>query len=211
MSEGWAIFAAVAVAHALGVASPGPDFAIVIRQTLAHGRRIGVVTALGIGSGILFHVAWGMFGLAWAVERFPALLDVLRYGGAGFLLWMGLQALRSKPQSSPSDSPESPKDVASVSAAYAVGLATNLLNPKAFLFFVALCSSVVTAGASPLLRLALGLWMALATAGWFGFVAFTVGHRAVRIRLSAHAHRIDHVMGCLLIGLAAAVAFSKDL
>ena len=96
MTEPWAIFGAVAAAHALGVSSPGPDFAVVVRQTLAHGRRIGVATALGIGSGICLHVAWGMFGLDWAVTRFPPLLDVLRYGGAAVLLWIGFKALRSQ-------------------------------------------------------------------------------------------------------------------
>jgi threonine/homoserine/homoserine lactone efflux protein len=87
MTEAWAIFGAVAATHALGVSSPGPDFDVIVRQTLVHGRGIGVATALGIGSGILFHVAWGMFGLGWAVDRFPGLLDVLRYGGAAVLLW----------------------------------------------------------------------------------------------------------------------------
>ena len=80
------LFALVAGAHLLAVSSPGPDFAMVARQTLAHGRSTGVWTALGIGSGIAFHVAWAMFGLGWVVERFPLLLEVLRYGGAAFLL-----------------------------------------------------------------------------------------------------------------------------
>lgn len=203
MNDAWAIFGAVAAAHALGVASPGPDFAVVIRQTLAHGRRVGIITALGIGSGILLHIAWGMFGLGWAVLRFPALIELLRYGGAAFLLWIGLKALRSAPID-PAAAGAGPA-AASVSGAYAVGLATNLLNVKALLFFVALCSSVVTAGASPTLRLGLGLWMALATAAWFSVVACTVGHAAVRRRLLRHAHRIDHAMGVVLIALAAAV------
>lgn len=208
MTEAWAIFGAVAAAHALGVSSPGPDFAVIVRQTLAHGRSVGVATALGIGSGILFHVAWGMFGLGWAVERFPGLLDVLRYGGAAVLLWIGLKALRSQPMLTPSG--EIAPDAASVPSAaraYGLGLATNLLNAKALLFFVALCSSVVTAGTPTLLRLVLGLWMVIATAAYFSFVAWTIGHPAVRRRLLVHAHRIDRVMGVLLIGLALAIAF----
>ena len=71
------------------------------------------------------------------------------------------------------------------------------------LFFVALCSSVIAAGATPMLRGLLGLWMVLATAAYFAFVAWTVGHPAVRRRLLAHAHRIDRAMGVILIALAA--------
>lgn len=208
MSEAWAIFGAVAAAHALGVASPGPDFAVVIRTSLAHGQRAGVFTALGIASGIVLHVGWGMFGLGWAVLRFPALLDVLRYGGAAYLFWMGVQALRSRPASTASQGEDAHRLTGSLAHAYTTGVATNLLNAKALLFFVALCSSVITAGASPTLRIALGLWLVLATAAWFSVVACTVGHPTLRTRLSEKAHRIDHAMGLLLIALALGVAVS---
>lgn len=208
MSEGWAIFGAVVLAHALGVASPGPDFAVVIRNSLAQGRRAGVFTALGIGSGIVVHVAWGMFGLGWAVQRVPALLEVLRYGGAAYLFWMGVQTLRSKPASPAAASGIAAAPRSALARAYLAGLATNLLNAKALLFFVALCSSVLAAGASPALRLALGLWLVLATAAWFSVVACTAGHPKLRARLSAQAHRIDQAMGVLLIGLAIGIAAS---
>lgn len=208
MSEGWAIFGAVAAAHALGVASPGPDFAVVIRNSLAQGQRAGVFTALGIGSGIVFHVGWGMFGLGWAVQRFPALLDTLRYGGAAYLFWMGVQALRSQPARSAAQSEHVQHAGPSLARAYLTGLATNLLNAKALLFFVALCSSVITAGASPTLRIGLSLWLVLATAAWFSIVACTAGHPKLRSRLVSQAHRIDHAMGLLLIALALGVALS---
>ena len=203
MSEPWAIFGAVVAAHALGVSSPGPDFAVVVRQTLAHGRRAGIATALGIGSGILGHVGWGMFGLGWAVARAPMLLEVLRYGGAAVLLWIGVKALRSQPLSADDGPRTGAHAEAAPLRAWTLGLATNLLNAKAMLFFVALCSSVIAAGATPMLRGLLGLWMVVATAAWFAFVAWTVGHPAVRRRLLAHAHRIDRAMGVILIALAA--------
>lgn len=202
MSEPWAIFGAVVAAHALGVSSPGPDFAVVVRQTLAHGRRAGIATATGIGSGILVHVGWGMFGLGWAVERVPVLLDVLRYGGAAVLLWIGWKALHSPPLSAAKATGTGAAAESAPLRAWTLGLATNLLNAKAMLFFVALCSSVIAAGATPILRGLLGLWMVLATAAYFAFVAWTVGHPAVRRRLIAHAHRIDRVMGVILIALA---------
>ena len=206
MNEPWTIFGAVVAAHALGVSSPGPDFAVVLRQTLAHGRRAGIATALGIGSGILVHVGWGMFGLGWAVERIPSLLDVLRYGGAALLLWIGFKALRSQPLAAGDGPVASAGAEAAPLRAWTLGLATNLLNAKAMLFFVALCSSVLAAGATPLLRATLGLWMVFATAAYFAFVAWTVGHPAIRRRLLAHAHRIDRAMGVILIALAVWVA-----
>ena len=197
------LFLFVASAHALGVASPGPDFAMVVRQTLAYGRRIGVITACGIGSGILFHVAWGLFGLGWVLDRFPSFLEVLRYAGAAFLLWIGLKAIRAQPMGASADDagPLEP----SAGKAFGIGLLTNVLNAKAMLFFVALFSVVLAQQIALPFRLFLGAWLAASTAAWFSFVAFTVGHAAIRGRLLRHAHRIDRAMGAILIVLAVLV------
>ncbi|WP_420465532.1 LysE family transporter [Panacagrimonas sp.] len=210
MTDPWTLFAAVALAHALGVASPGPDFAVVMRQTLAHGRTGGVLTACGIGSGIVFHVAWGMFGLGWAVENLPGLLPLLRYGGAAFLLWMGVQALRTRPAQT-TDPLTAHLNKRGAWRHYGIGLATNLLNVKALLFFVALCSSVITVDTPVWLRLGLSLWLVLATVAWFSFLACTVGHPALRRRLGAISHHIDHAMGLVLIALALAVLLNARM
>jgi threonine/homoserine/homoserine lactone efflux protein len=197
------LFATIAIAHALAVASPGPDLAIVTRQTLAHGRAAGLRTALGIASGISFHVAYGMFGLGWAIERFPSLLIALRLIGALLLLWIGWSAVRAKPaglsiSTTPNVQPAARRD-------YAVGLFTNVLNVKAMLFFVALCSAVITGETPAWLKLALGGWMIAATGAWFCFIAWTLGHPGLRERLRRNAHRIDHAMGAILLALGAAM------
>lgn len=200
---GGSLFATVAAAHLLAVMSPGPDFAVVTRQTLMGGRAAGIWTALGIGSGICFHVAWAMFGLGWVVARLPVVLELMRYAGAAFLLWFGLRALRAQPAPVVVGDTAAPVARRSALGDYGVGLATNILNPKAMLFFVALCSAVITQDTPIVLRLAVGLWMVLTTAAWFSLVSVTLGHPGVRARLRAQAHWIDRAMGALLIALAA--------
>lgn len=194
-----ALFGAVALAHLLAVMSPGPDFAMVTRQTLAYGRSAGAWTALGIGCGICVHVGWGMFGLGWLIERFPLLLEALRYGGAAFLLWMGSRALRAQPAAAVAG--EAPAAAGDGLRHFGIGFATNLLNPKAMLFFVALCSAVITGQTPWPLRVALGLWIVLTTILWFCAVSFTLGHPRIRGALQAHAHWIDRAMGALLVAL----------
>jgi threonine/homoserine/homoserine lactone efflux protein len=203
-SSGWAIFSAVAAAHALGVMSPGPDFAMVVRQSLAQGRGAGVWTAAGIGSGILFHVGYGLFGLSWLVQQLPAALQLIAVAGALFLIWMGSQALRAQPLPAQS---ETGIDGTPRSSAHHfwVGLATNVLNPKATLFFVALFTAVVSGPVSTPLKLALALWLPLTTFGWFATVALMLSHPALRRALRAHAHQLDHAMGVILIALGALV------
>lgn len=201
MSGGeWALFATIALAHALGVASPGPDFAMVVRQSLAFGRGAGVWTAAGIGSGIFFHVGYGLFGLGWLTQRYPQSLAAIGVAGAAFLLLMGSQALRARPL------PEGPEELPPAQPGdrlkfFGIGVLTNVLNPKAMLFFVALFTAVLTSPTSLPMTLAIGLWLPLATFGWFAFVATMLGNVATRRRLRHAAHWIDRAMGVVLIAL----------
>lgn len=199
------LFAAVAAAHALAVMSPGPDLAVVSRQTLAHGRAAGVRTALGIGCGIAFHVAYGLFGVSWAIAQLPALLGTLKLIGAGLLLWIGGKAIRAQPQPDllPSMNLRRP-----ALHDFSIGFVTNVSNVKAMLFFIALCSTVIAGNTSTALKLALGGWMILATALWFSLVAITLGHPSIRASLAASAHWIDRIMGAILLALAAAMLIS---
>ncbi len=59
----WTEFLTVALVHLLAVASPGPDFAIVLRESVSNGRHAGIWTALGVGSGILLHVGYCLLGI----------------------------------------------------------------------------------------------------------------------------------------------------
>lgn len=203
----WALFGAVAAAHALGVMSPGPDFAIVIRAALTQGRAAGVWTAAGIGSGILFHVAYGLFGLRWLTQRFPWSLDAIALAGAAFLIWMGSSALRAQPMTA-----EMPVNAETTRGDwkrhYGVGLATNVLNPKATLFFVALFTTVVSGPVSMPMMVVLAIWLPLSTFGWFATVAVMLSHAGLRSGLQRHAHRIDRAMGAVLIALGLAVIAS---
>lgn len=201
------IFFTVALAHLLAVMSPGPDLAMITRQTLAYGRSAGIWTALGIGSGISFHVAWAMFGMGWMLERFPMLLDILRYGGALFLIYMGSQAIRAKPLAADASGDEK-AEPGSNAHHFGIGVLTNALNPKALLFFMALCSAIIT-GATPVwLRLALGFWMVVSTAVWFSMVSITLGHPRVRQRLIKSGYLIDRTMGAILLALGIGMILS---
>ena len=199
------LFSTAAAAHLLAVSSPGPDFAVVTRQTLAHGRAAGLATAWGIAAGIVFHVAYALFGLGWLLQKLPMLIELLRYAGAAFLLWMGFKALRAPAATAAAAT------AAGVPAArndFWIGFTTNLLNPKATLFFVALCSALVTTPTPLHLKLGLAAWITITTGLWFSLVAVTLGHARIRGALQAHAHWIDRGMGLLLIALALTMLFA---
>ena len=71
----WAEFLTIAVAHLFAVASPGPDFAVVLRQSVLGGSRTGIWTSLGVGSAILLHVAYCLLGVALLLAQSPSLFN----------------------------------------------------------------------------------------------------------------------------------------
>lgn len=199
-----ATFASIALIHALGVMSPGPDFAVIMRQSLRFGWRVAILTAVGIGSGIFLHVALTLFGITALMQVAPWSLMVLQLLGAGFLAWLGWQGLHAQPASIHSEAP-----VPSRKQAYLIGLATNALNVKALLFFSALFSSLLAnEQTSVALQLTLLIYLPLATAVLFAVIAVLIGNPWVRQRLQSKGYWLDRIMGALLLLLSIYVVAS---
>ena len=82
MHDAWVEFAKVAVVHLLAVASPGPDFALVLKQSLSRGRHVAICTSLGIGSAILLHVSYSLLGLGLLLRESETWFNAVKYAGA---------------------------------------------------------------------------------------------------------------------------------
>ncbi len=208
MSGGyWPEFLTIVVAHALAVASPGPDFALVLRQSLAHGRRTAVWSSLGIGCGLSFHIAYCILGLGFFLKNSPTALATVQYLGATYLAWVGVQALRTKARTGDVDlsAATAPDD----RAAWTTGFVVNLLNPKAALFFIALFALAVRATTPKLVQVGYGLWMTAATVAWFSFVSFVFTQENVRRRFLRFGHWIDRALGVVFIAFAVSLVFAK--
>ena len=91
----WSEFLTVALIHLLAVASPGPDFAIVVRESVGYGRRAGLFTAFGVGTGILVHVTYSLLGIGLIVSQSIVLFNALKWLAAAYLLYIGIKALRA--------------------------------------------------------------------------------------------------------------------
>lgn len=202
----WPEFLLVAGAHLVAVASPGPDFALVLRQSVTHGRRTAVATTLGIGTGNFVHVGYSILGLGLLVRGSVLWFDVVKYCGAAYLLWVGLHALRAQPIAVGKGAPVAAPPVR---GAYVAGFLVNLLNPKAALFFIALFSVGVSPATPRAVQAAYGLWMVFATVAWFTCVAFVFTRERVRRAFLRFGHWFDRVMGVLLIALAVRLALAS--
>ena len=113
--------------------APGPDMLYVSTRSLTQGRRAGVISALGIAAGSIVHTVLIASGLAALLHAVPLAYEIVRFAGAAYLIWLGVQALRNK--SGPVSG--KPLDSASDWTIFRQGAVTNILNPKVALFFLA--------------------------------------------------------------------------
>ncbi len=189
----------------LAVISPGPDFAMVSRNALTLSNRAGLLTALGIGAGVLVHVSYTLLGIGVMIRYSPWLLEVMKLAGAVYLIWLGAKMLRSRPRS---DLNAGVDQILSDAAALRVGFWTNTLNPKTAIFIVSLFTQVVNAATPLATRIAYGGFISLAHIVWFAIVAIFFGAPLLRKKLLSVSHLIDWTFGAALIlfGLNLAVS-----
>ena len=205
----WTEFLTVALVHLLAVASPGPDFAVVVRESVSRGQRSGSWTAIGVGSGILLHVGYSLLGIGLIVSQSIVLFNLFKWLAAGYLFYLGFQALRAKPVPAGELVPADAERGQSRRRAFMVGFVTNGLNPKATLFFLSLFTLVIDPHTPLAVQAGYGLYLAAATGAWFCLVAWLFSRERVRAGFARMGHWFDRVTGAVLIGLGLRLAVSE--
>ena len=113
--------------------TPGPDLLFIIGRSMSQGRAAGIVSALGIGAGCLFHITTAALGLSALMLALPFAYDLVRFAGAAYLVYLGLRALVSRQNALEVRAVER----TSLGKIFRQGVITNILNPKVALFFLA--------------------------------------------------------------------------
>lgn len=223
-------FLTIALVHLVAVASPGPDFAVVVRNSLAYGRRIAIYTSIGIGLAILLHVGYSLVGLSVVIATTPWLFKTFSYLAAGYLLYLAYGALKSGPSQPPvegdaevSNNVDNKVDnsdknrlantkaannikaspLISAQKALWIGFLTNGLNPKATLFFLSLFTAIIDIDTPFSIKLGYGIYLAIATGLWFCFLSYLLSTSKIAQLIGKKGYWLDRAMGVLLVGLAA--------
>ena len=199
----WLEFLTIASVHLLAVASPGPDFAIVLKHSISFGRRAAIITSIGVGAAILIHVTYSLLGIGILIKTTPVLFQIFSYVAAAYLLYLGWGAIRSPaPNSIDNVKVEKVAQLISDKKAFAVGFLTNGLNPKATLFFLSVFAVAVTPDTPNLIKLGYGLYLAVATGVWFCVLSLFLSSKKVTQFIGKKGYWFDRVMGIVLILLA---------
>ncbi len=202
-ADRWPAFAAVL---AVALVMPGPDFAVVLRHGL-HSTRAGAAATAGVLTGLLTHSCLAAAGLSAMVAAHPSLLTGLRFAGAAYLAGLGTAALlawrRARFQQADGGQPARP---AGRERSYRDGALTNVLNPKALLFFLGVVPQFLTPGGDVMATTLLLAGTTVAGAAlWYGLVLATLAPMNRLLATAVTRRRIDAVTGAVLLTVAGSV------
>ncbi|CAN7287239.1 LysE family translocator [Bosea sp. LjRoot90] len=204
-----ASFLAFVGVAALVICTPGPDTALTIRNTLFGGRSGGVLTALGVATGLSLWALATSLGLVALLVASEPIFRAIQYAGAAYLIYLGIMALREafrrQGAASPAAAAISPRRLAPA-IAYRQGLVSNLGNPKIAVFFASLLPQFAAGGSSFTTLFLLGLVFAAMTLLWLSAYALVVAKAGDVLRRSRVRRVIEALTGGLLLALGLRIA-----
>lgn len=188
---------------------PGPDILFVLAQSMSQNRQAGIVTALGLCTGLLVHITAAVVGISALIYQSALAFTVVKYAGAAYLLYLAWKAFQEKGEGLSIDK----QTTLAYGALYKKGIIMNVLNPKVSLFFLALLPQFVNSGAGsvPWQMLLLGVvfliqaFIIFSLVSWF---AEKVGQ--LLMRSSFIKNQMHRIKGGLLALIGLQVAFSKN-
>lgn len=205
----WVTFFTAAVLLNL---SPGPDFAFILAQTAKRGIRAGFYAMFGIWTGALTHVIFAALGLSAVIATSATAFTAVKWVGAAYLIWLGVQALRS--DGATSEASAAPATGGELSKIYRQGVLVAALNPKVAIFFLAFLPQFVVPGAGPVSAQLLlhGVLILLVAACIEPPLVLIGGKVTGYLKTNTAAARwMDRGLGALFVGLGVKLAMTERL
>lgn len=195
----------LAIVGLLIVISPGADFVLVLKNSLSHGRRAGLLSALGISLAITVHIGYSLLGISYLISHNELLFNLIKYAGAAYLVYLGIKGIFAE---SAQTVITAEQDNSLPSYRYfAQGFLCNVLNPKTMLFFLSIFSQVISEdGASSTQALIYGGYMVVLHGVWFALVATLMTSTALQHKIERVKPLINKACGVGLVSFGAALA-----
>ncbi|KAB8332763.1 LysE family translocator [Scytonema tolypothrichoides VB-61278] len=194
-------------AGCLVIMSPGPNFVLTLRNSLAHSRQAGIYTALGVTAGDLIHVICWLIGIGVIISKSILLFNLLKWLGAAYLIYLGIKSLQAKHQDNFVE--EQTSSELKSWAAFKNGFLNCLLNPKVTLFLLALFTQIIRPGTPVAVQIIYGLTIVGIEFTWLAFVATVVCVAAIKRQFLSISHWFERIMGAVLIFFALRLALAK--
>lgn len=197
----------VTAIHIVALISPGPDFFMALKNSISYSRKTGIYTAVGFGIGISIHILYSITGLAFIISKSELLFTIIKYLGASYLFYIGIKSLLNPPEKVSIENQSHLDDITPFKA-IKIGFITNVLNPKATLFFLSLFTLAIGPDISNFSMFIISIILISTTIIWFSLVAIFFTQRSVRIIYNKYQKLIATLLGILLIVIAVKIVLS---
>jgi len=190
--------------HFIATASPGPEFMLISKEALAHGRRAGFTCLAGTMAGLSIHILYSAFGLAAVISSSPKALLAIQLIGGGYLIYLGITALMTKP-------PDTCASILSEHRAgsggqfFRRGFICDLLNPKAPVYYVALFTFVLSPNMPAFHIFIYGAWIMIIHFVWFSAVVLLLSNPVVNKKFRSMGHWMDRILGGAMVAIGVKV------
>ena len=192
-------FSIIAILHLFAVMSPGPDFALIIRQSLCYNRKVSIITSIGIGVGILFHILLCITGIGIIISKSNILFNIIKIAGGLYLIFLGCKSLLANAEFDLNSKNKKSKSTQSNMEAFFTGLVTNILNPKATLFFLSLYAFIINEQPMLEIQIFYGIWMSIITGIWFCILSIILTNSIITKQIKKILNSIQNITGIMLI------------
>jgi len=191
------------------IIAPGPDFIYVTTRGISEGNKAGVLSAFGISTGLLIHTLFAAFGLSAIIQASRTAYVIIKYIGAGYLIYLGLRMLINK-NKTPDDKiiiENKRKNI------FRQGVITNVFNPKAIVTFMAFLPQFVDIKIlHPIWQfITLGLILSVMATIWFVTIGYFAGTMGTFIKRSKAIQKwIRFISGSIMIALGLRLAIKRN-
>jgi threonine/homoserine/homoserine lactone efflux protein len=192
------------------ILTPGQDTFFILGRSIASGRPAGIAAALGVSAGTVVHTGAAALGLSALLATSPYAFMAVKFAGAAYLLYIGVRALLSRPNTLPGTAAA---DESGRWPAFRQGIVTNLLNPKVALFFLALMPQFISAGSTHKVGAFLALGLSFVTLGLLWCTTLAVAAAWLRrafLRRPSLASWMNRIAGTMFIALGLRLATTRQ-
>jgi threonine/homoserine/homoserine lactone efflux protein len=189
--------------------TPGNDMIYVASRSVSQGVKAGIVSAAGVFIGCFVHISAAVLGLSIIISKSACLFQLIKFAGAGYLIYLGIKSLLSKTSPNITNEKASQADYLKL---VKQGILTNALNPKVAIFFLSFLPQFVDA-ASPFFKIQLfilGIWFGMQGTLVLIIVAFILGKTKDFFRKNPRVWKVqEKITGLILIGLGIRIALAS--
>jgi len=190
--------------------TPGADTMYILGRSIAQGKKAGVLSALGISTGAVFHIVFATLGLSIILTKSAMAFEIVKYLGAAYLIFLGVKAIFGK--SDGKFKLDKENEITDYKKIYVSGILTNVLNPKVALFFLAFLPQFIDPNyvKSSLPFLILGSTFLTTGTIWCLILALFASKLSDRIRKNYRIKKwLDKITGGIFVALGIKLAFTK--